>query len=62
MDMERVKQADYVDVVLRIVDGCGVLPILTADGEEIFRGEYQSNAEEALSRVRANFPDIEDLF
>jgi hypothetical protein len=58
MDIERVKQASTVDIIFRLVDGCGVLPIVIVDGEEIYRGEFKNYLGEALTRIDRNFPDL----
>lgn len=37
------------DLIVRCVGGYGFLPIVkTADGEEIYRGEFQLNAHDAI--------------
>lgn len=36
------------DIILRHVDGYGWLPIIERDSKEIFRGEHQAYAHEAL--------------
>ena len=56
------KKVDYIDIVMRVVEGYGVLPIVLAEDDEIFRGEFQSSMDEALLRVQSNLPNIEDLF
>ena len=56
------KKVDYIDIVMRVVEGYGVLPMVLAEDDEIFRGEFQSSVDEALLRVHSNFPNIEDSF
>jgi len=51
-------QADMVDVTFRLVEGCGVLPIITVDGEEIYRGEFKNSIAEALEKIDSNFPNL----
>ena len=47
---------EYFDMIIRMVDGCGYLPIIkNEDGKEIYRGEFQSSAELALVKLQA-FP------
>ena len=54
----QASEAEIVDIVVKIVDGCGFLPIVVADDQEIFRGEYQLNVNDAIDRITANFPTL----
>ena len=51
-------EAEIVDISVKMVDGCGFLPIVVADDKEIFRGEYQLNLNDAIERITANFPTL----
>ena len=54
----QASEAEIVDIVVKMVDGCGFLPIVVADDKEIFRGEYQLNLNDAIERITANFPTL----
>jgi hypothetical protein len=54
----QASEAEIVDIVVKMVDGCGFLPIVVADDQEIFRGEYQLNLNDAIERIAANFPTL----
>lgn len=36
------------DMIVRIVDGYGYLPIVEVDGKEVFRGSFKEKAVDAL--------------
>ena len=43
-----------MDIILREVKGYGWLPLIrTAEGELVYRGEYQATSEDALNRCIA---------
>jgi len=47
---------DTYDFIIRQVNGCGFLPIVKDwddDGKELYRGEYQDTAAEALAKAIA---------
>jgi len=39
------------DLIVRVVEGYGYLPIIVQDGKEVYRGEFQETAELALSKL-----------
>lgn len=41
-----------IDIVLRYDDELGFLPILRIDNCEVYRGEYQEHASDALERCQ----------
>ena len=41
------------DLIIRIVEGYGYLPIVEVDGKEVYRGEYRETSGEALERCEA---------
>ena len=47
---------DTYDFIIRQVNGCGFLPIVkdwNEDDKELYRGEYQDTAAEALAKAMA---------
>ena len=41
------------DLIIRLVEGYGYLPIIEKDGIETYRGEYQETSGEALAKCEA---------
>ena len=53
--MEKVK---HYDMIIRMVEGYGFLPIIVdADGNELYRGEFQESAEMALVKINARIEE-----
>ena len=46
------------DLIIRVVHGCGYLPILTIDGKEVYRGEFRKTPEQALHAVENMFNNM----
>ena len=40
-----------IDIVVRCVPSYGYLPIVTVDGKEVYRGEFQPDAQSAFERA-----------
>jgi len=40
-----------IDLIVRVVEGVGYLPIVTVDEKEVYRGEYQPSPMEALDKA-----------
>ena len=55
---DKLSETGAVDIIFRLVDGYGVLPIVTVGDEEIYRGEFEKNVANALERIDRNFPDL----
>jgi hypothetical protein len=41
-----------IDMIVRVVEGYGYLPIVEVDGKEVYRGEYQTTANKALTKCK----------
>lgn len=39
------------DIIVRFVPNYGYLPILIADGKEVYRGDFQKTAQQAFDRA-----------
>lgn len=42
-----------MDMIVRIVEGYGFLPIVEVDGKEVYRGEFQKTSAQALNKCAA---------
>ena len=47
------------DLIVRIVEGYGFLPIIEIDGKEVYRGEYQETAGEALVKCLVRVEELQ---
>ena len=43
-----MKDAEYVDITFRQVDGYGFLPIVKFDEEEVYRGAFHQTIDDAM--------------
>ena len=44
-----IEQDDYTDITLRSVEGYGILPIVSADDKEVWRGQFFDSYDNALA-------------
>jgi hypothetical protein len=47
-----MKDAEYVDITFRQVDGYGFLPIVKFEEEEVYRGEFHQTIDDAMNVMR----------
>tara|TARA_Y100001963_G_C6457475_1_gene298604 strand:+ start:60 stop:311 length:252 start_codon:yes stop_codon:yes gene_type:complete len=51
-DLGSIKYWEYVDVTFRLVHGCGYMPIIKLEEQQVYRGEFHSSIEDAMDFMR----------